>query len=153
VASAAVETAASSEIAAAVEAAASMEVPATIATIESASVIPTSTVVTATVVAVSTTVETPTIIATVSVVAVIPGAGTDEDAADEPVRSIISVGGAGIRIIAVVAIGADWSRTVISRDTDSDAKGDALGVRVRRGEETNSETNAEQAEKLQISHF
>ncbi len=82
-----------------------------------------------------------------SVIAVIPGPGADEDAAGEPIRSIEAVGCAGVRIIVVVAISADGRGAVIGRAANSDAEGDALGLRVRSGKETNSETNAEQTEK------
>src|SRR5712691_10747397 len=118
----------------AVEAAAS----AAIAAIESASVSA------ATVVAVSATLIAATIVAvaSVSVITAIPGAGADEDAADEPVRSIEAVGCAGVRIIIVVAIGADGRGAVIGRGDNSDTEGEALGLRVRSGEETNSEKNA-----------
>jgi hypothetical protein len=83
----------------------------------------------------------------IAVVAVIPRAGADEDSTDEPIRPVVSVGGAGVRVIIVVAIGADGSRPVIHGTSYTDAKGDALGVRARRREETNTETNAEQTEK------
>jgi hypothetical protein len=102
-----------------------MEVPAAIAattvvTVSAAAIISTATVaISAAIVATSVAVE--------------PGAGADEDAADEIIRSIEAVGGAGVRIIAVVAIGADWRRAVIGRGANSDAEDDALGVRVSRG--------------------
>jgi len=127
------------EVTAATVAVAAVEVSAAIAAIESASVSA------ATVVAVSATVIAATIVAvaSVSVITAIPGAGADEDAADEPVRSIEAVGCAGVRIIIVVAIGADGRGAVIGRGDNSDTEGEALGLRVRSGEETNSETNAE----------
>jgi hypothetical protein len=74
---------------------------------------------------------------------VIPGAGADEDAAGKPIRSVVSIGGAGVGIIVVIAIGADGGGPVIHRTPYTDAKGDALGVRARGREETNTETNAE----------
>jgi len=43
-----------------------------------------------------------------AIIAVIPGAGTDEDAANEPVWSIKAVGSASIWIVGVVAVSADW---------------------------------------------
>jgi hypothetical protein len=44
----------------------------------------------------------------VAVVAVIPRAGTDEDAAYEPVRPVITIGRTCIRIVAVIPVGARW---------------------------------------------
>ncbi len=119
-----VEFSASMEVTAATVAVAAVEVSAAIAAIESASVSA------ATVIAISATVITATIVAvaSVSVITAIPGAGADEDAADEPVRSIEAVGCAGVRIIIVVAIGADGRGAVIGRCAKSDAEGDALGV-------------------------
>jgi len=138
-AASAAELSTSVEVATATEAVAAVEVSAAIAAIESASVSA------ATVVAVSATVIAATIVAvaSVSVITAIPGAGADEDAADEPVRSIEAVGCAGVRIIIVVAIGADGRGAVIGRGDNSDTEGEALGLRVRSGEETNSEKNAE----------
>jgi hypothetical protein len=42
-----------------------------------------------------------------AIVAVEPGAGADENAADEVVRSVVAVWRAGVRIVTVVTIGAD----------------------------------------------
>jgi hypothetical protein len=71
-----------------------------------------------------------------------PGSGADEDAALKPVRAVIAVGGAGVRIIIVVAISAGgWA--VIDRPSKSNAEGNALGVRVRSREEKDAEKNTE----------
>src|SRR5258707_2502983 len=143
-AASAAELSTSVEVATATVAVAAVEVSAAIAAIESACVSA------ATVVAVAAAAIIP--VATVTTVAaavvaasvgVIPGAGSDEDAAGEPIRSVESVGRASVRIIVVVAISANWRWAVIGRGANSDAEGDALGLRVRSGEETNSETNAE----------
>src|SRR6266849_1116162 len=139
-----VELSASMEVTTATITVAAVEVSAAIAAIESASVSAATVVAisaaaiipTATVVAVSTAVVAMS-------VAVEPGAGADEDAAGEPIRPVEAVGSAGVGIIVVIAIGADGSRPVIHGTSYTDAKGDALGVRARRREETNSETNAE----------
>ena len=45
------------------------------------------------------------------VVVVIPGAGTDEGAADEPVRPVVAVRRACVGVIRVVAVGAGWFHT------------------------------------------
>jgi len=47
-------------------------------------------------------------------ISAIPGAGTDEHSAHEPRRSIVPVRRAGIRIVAVVAIGAHRSRVAVT---------------------------------------
>jgi hypothetical protein len=50
----------------------------------------------------------------VSITAAEPGTGTDKEAAVEPRGAIVSVGRAGVGIIAIVAIGTDGSITVAS---------------------------------------
>jgi hypothetical protein len=42
------------------------------------------------------------------VAAVIPRAGTDEYAINEPFRTVIAIGSAGVRIIVVIAVCASW---------------------------------------------
>jgi hypothetical protein len=66
--------------------------------------------------------------ATVEAVAVVaavePRTGADEDAASEVVRPIVAVRSAGVRIVAVVAVSADWRRadgTVDGSDSNSNA--------------------------------
>ena len=39
-----------------------------------------------------------------------PGAGADEDTAGEVIRSVVAVRSAGVRIVAVVTVSADWRR-------------------------------------------
>jgi len=63
-----------------------------------------------------TSVEAATIVtaaiksATVEAMPVEPRAGADEDAACEVVRSVEAVRSAGVRIVAVVTVSADWRR-------------------------------------------
>src|SRR5260370_12545944 len=127
-AAATVEPAASVKPLSSVEVTAAVEVAATIAAIESMSI------PAAAVVAISPTVVTATILAApvavrmIAVVTVIPRSGADEDAAGEPIRSVIAVGGARVRIIVVIAIGADGSRLVIRWTSNTDATSYALGV-------------------------
>jgi hypothetical protein len=102
---------------------AAVKVSTSVSTIEAASVAAVAVIAVSTAVAVTATVATP-------VVAVVPGAGTDKDAAYEPVRSVIAVGGAIVRGIIVVAIGADWRGAVIDGGAYANAEGDALGVGV-----------------------
>jgi hypothetical protein len=143
VASAAVETAACMKATSAAELSTSVEVAAAISAIKSTSIPAAAVVAIAATVITATIVAAPVAVPMIAVVAAIPRAGADEDAAHEPVRSVIAVGGAGVRIIVVIAIGADGSRPVVHGTSYTDAKRDALGVRARRREETNSETNAE----------
>jgi len=140
--SAAVEAVTTVELTAAVKvttatvAVAAVEVSAAIAAIESASVSAATVIPSTATVAISAAA-----VKAVSV-AVEPGSGADEDAAYEIIRPVEAVRRAGVGSIVVVAVSADW-RVVIGRAANSDAEGDALGLRVRSGEETNSETNAE----------
>jgi hypothetical protein len=77
-------------------------------------------------------------------VTVVPGSRADKDAAGKPRRAIVSVRRAGIRIVAVVAIGADRSRipiavTAVNRSADTNADRN-LGMRIRRcGNQQNTE--------------
>ena len=57
--------------------------------------------------------------------AVEPRARSDEYAAGEVVRPVITVGRAGVRVIAIVTVGADRSRAYISR-SNSNANEDSL---------------------------
>jgi hypothetical protein len=63
--------------------------------------------------------------------AVEPRAGTDEQAAREVARTVVSVRRAGVRVIPIVAVGANGGWTFISR-ADPYAHGNALRVSVRR---------------------
>ena len=112
VASATVEPSAT----AAMEAIASVEATAVATTAVPAVVtIATMTVKAAVTIVAATAIVSASIIATTveaaTVVAVEPGARADEDAADEVVRSVVAVWSAGVRIVAVITIGADrrWS--------------------------------------------
>ena len=60
--------------------------------------------------------------------AVVPRAGADEDSAVEPVRTIVAVGGAGIRGIPVIAIRADRRNIAI---TSANSNGNP-NLRLRR---------------------
>jgi hypothetical protein len=83
---------------------------------------------------IAATVEAMTIVAAVE-----PRAGTDEDAADEVVRAVVSVRSAGVRIIAVVAVGANWrgaDGSVHGTYRNADAN---LCVSAARGKKQNSQ--------------
>jgi hypothetical protein len=62
-------------------------------------------------------------------VAVEPWAGSDKEAVRKVLRTIVAVGGAGVRRVTIVAIGANRRDTNIS-GADSDAHGN---LRVREG--------------------
>ena len=57
---------------------------------------------------------TPPIKAGPAIEAMEPRARSDEDTADEVVRAVIAVGRAGVRIISIVAIGANRSRAEVT---------------------------------------
>jgi hypothetical protein len=83
-----------------------------VAVVSRAAIITTATVVTAATVVPATPIT------------VVPGAGADEEATDEPARSVVAIGSAGVRIIRVVAPGTDGSRvavTVVSVSSITDA--------------------------------
>ena len=142
-ATAAVKLSASVEVAATVTVAA-VEVSAAIAPIVAASIAAMTVIAVLAAAIISTaTVAVSASVVAVPVIAVIPGACADEDAANEPVRAIKTVGRAGVWIVVVVAIFADRRGAVINGGANSDAEGDALGVGVRRCEKTDRETNAE----------
>jgi hypothetical protein len=61
-----------------------------------------------------------TAIETGSVEAVIPGPGADEQAAYKPVWPVVVIWCASIRIVAIVAVSAGWSRTVNRTDAHAD---------------------------------
>ena len=137
---AAVASTAAMEAIATVEAFTAME-PAVAAAEAFMAIVSTASVVTAvSVVAVAivaaTTVEAATIVTTAVVATVEPGAGADEDAADEVVRAIVAVWSACVRIVAVVTVGADRRRAVDGAHSNGHAN---LGVGAARGEKQNSQ--------------
>ena len=101
VASTAVESIAAVKTAASVSAViAADEAVRVAASVAAAAIIATTSVVTVAIV------TAPTVEAAAIVAAVEPGAGADEDAADEVIRAVEAVGCAGVRIVAVVTISA-----------------------------------------------
>jgi hypothetical protein len=74
--------------------------------------------------------------------AVEPGAGADEDAAGEVIRSVVAVRSAGVRIVAVVTVSADWRRADGAvHGTYSNAHPN-LCVGTTRGEKQNSQQSS-----------
>src|SRR6266849_16617 len=138
-----VELSASMEVTTATVAVAAVEVAAAIAAIKSASVAAAAVVAIAAAAIIPTATVAVSAAVVASSVAVEPGAGADEGAAYEPVRSVEAIGRTGVWIIVVVAVGADGSRPVIHGSSYTDAEGDALGLRAGSREETNGEKNAE----------
>jgi len=47
------------------------------------------------------------------VVAMEPWARSDKSSSDEPVGAIIPVGSAGVRVVAIIAVSADWRRAYV----------------------------------------
>ena|SRR5438105_4748343 len=77
-------------------------------------------------------IKTTTVVTVPSVVAVEPRSSSDENASDEVVRAVIAVGNASVRVVAIVAISADRSRTYICRaNTNADNHSLCVGERCR----------------------
>ena len=123
---------------AAVETIAAMEAAVTaaetfMAVVSTVAVVAAMSIVTVAIIS-ATTVEAATIVAAVE-----PRAGADEDAADEVVRSVVAVRCAGVRIVAVVTVGAGRRRAdgaVNWAYPDADAN---LRVGAARGKKQNSQ--------------
>src|SRR6202012_4602540 len=87
------------------------------------------------------------VVAATVVPAAEPGTSADEDAANEPVRTVVAVRSAGIRSVAVVAVRAarrDWVPVTISiavsgvgRTANSNTHGNTLRVGIPRAEKSN----------------
>jgi len=114
----------------------------------SAAIVAATSVVGSTVVAAAIISPGPTVVAA-PVIAVEPRAGTDEDAVHKPVRAVVSIRGAGIRVIIIVTVVANGTGAVIDRATNAD--GDTnLGVCAAGKSE---KQQSEQSDVLEISHF
>src|SRR5260370_2186845 len=120
-ATSAVESTASMKAASTVETAPSVEVAAVIAAIESTSVSAAAVVAISTAVVTATIVAAPVAVRTIAVVAVIPGTSAEEDTADEPIRSVEAVGGAGVRIKVVIAVDTGGARPGLHATASRDA--------------------------------
>jgi hypothetical protein len=105
-----------------------------VAVVASMSIIISIMAVVAVAVVTAATVESVAIVA-----AVVPGAGTDEDAAGEVVRPVVAVWSTGVRIVAVVTIGAGrcWPDGAV-HGTYSNTKRN-LCVSTSRGKKQNSQ--------------
>jgi hypothetical protein len=62
--------------------------------------------------------------------AVVPGASADKDPAHEPVRTIVAIGRASIRIVRVIAVSADRRASNITAEADPHSDPD-LSLRIR----------------------
>jgi hypothetical protein len=95
---------------------------------------------------VSATVAVPAAVAVEAAISVsittIPGTGADKETAGKPRRAVVSVGSAGIRIIAVIAVSANGSSiavTPIHRCTDPNSNRNlSMGIS-RSGEQHDTE--------------
>jgi hypothetical protein len=87
----------------------------------------------------SRTIGGPIAVTRAAIVAAIPGASTDEDAAREVARAVVTVWSASVRIVAIVTIGTNrcWTNSGVNRaDTNTHAN---LCVCAGCGQEQNSE--------------
>jgi hypothetical protein len=90
----------------------------------------------------------PTIVAT-AVVAVEPRSGADKDAVHKPIRAVVAIGSASIRVVIVVAVSAGGGRTVVHRTSDADRDTHlGLGAAAK-----NEKQQAKQSCVLEISHL
>ena len=80
------------------------------------------------------------IVAARSVVAVIPRASADEHAVHKIIRSVIAIGGAGIRRISVITVSADgrWSRVTI-RWANPNVDDNSLCMSIRSEKQANAQ--------------
>ena len=83
---------------------------------------------------VATPVKSAAVEAPMSIKSVEPRSRADEDSTDKPIRAVVAVGRASVRIIIVVAVGANRRRAVVRRPY-SYPNEHALGVRVGSREE------------------
>lgn len=93
------------------------------------------------------TVAGPAVVARTTVEVVIPRASSDEYPSGEPARAVVTVGRASVRVIPIIAVRADRGGTHILR-ADSEADDNALGMRVRR----NHQAETEQRKYFQVFH-
>jgi len=92
------------------------------------------------------TVEAGTAIPTPRMRAVEPRSGADEHATDEPIRAVVAIGRAGVRVIIVVAVSAD-GRDAYTHRADAYADHHALSAGIRSCNCENSE-NCDDSEYL-----
>jgi hypothetical protein len=73
----------------------------------------------------------------------IPRAHANEYAVYKPLRPVIAIGRAGVRVIVIISIGANWRRTNVGRSIvgwpHSDANNNSLRACKRRAKEANAE--------------
>lgn len=83
------------------------------------------------------------------VVAVEPRSGADKDAVHKPIRAVVAIGSASIRVVIVVAVSAGGGRTVVHRTSDADRDAHlGLGAAAK-----NEKQQAKQSCVLEISHL
>jgi len=79
-----------------------------------------------------------------------PRAGSDEDASSKPVRAVVAVGRASIRVIAIVAVRAAWRATYVPIPwPNSNTDNHSLCIRIRR----TKHANTQQTKNSEISHL
>jgi hypothetical protein len=104
---------------------------------------------------ISTSIEPATIIAAAE-----PRTGANEDAAREPGGAVVSVRSAGIRSIAVVAVGTNRRRTIsvvvvsisITRAANSNPYRNPLRIRITSAKQRNRQEQSRYTSKPEVSH-
>ena len=87
-----------------------------------------------------------------AVIAMEPGTGTDEDAICEPIRSVVAVGSAGVRVIAVVTVGTDGGGSINGAVNRPNAEPHA-DAHLRLGSSGAKESqNSKQNSVFEVSH-
>ena len=144
-------TAARREAATASISAAGVVADRTVSIVAAAAVVAASAVVPSAAIEATATVESATI-------ATEPWAGANEDAANEPIRSVVAVWRAGVWGIAVVTIGASRSPvsvavTGVSRSAKTNANRHSLGVRISRAKQANRNQQTSNSSNPEVSHL
>ena len=126
-------------------------------TSESASAYKAATAVKATATVEPATVEATTTIESAAIEATPaePWSGANEDPADEPIRSIVAIGRAGVWGIAVVAIGASWSAVsiAVTRSAITNANRHSLRVGISRAKQANRNQQTSNSSNPEVSHL
>jgi hypothetical protein len=127
----------------------------------SAAIVAAASVITATAV-----IAAPAVVAVASAVSVVssaivaaaePGTSADEDAANEPIRTVVAIRSAGVRSIAVVTI-STGRRCVpvtisgVRRTAYSNTNRNPLRIRITSAEQANRQEQSRHTSKPEVSH-
>lgn len=78
-----------------------------------------------------------------------PRPRADKDPANKPAWPIVAIWRTGVRVVSIVAVGANRSRTHVSRHADTHADRDSLRLRERCA----TQANTKHRENSDVSHF